>query len=95
MPCEISELYAVSSIIAKQYGISKNFVARCRDGEVYASSMLDLGPGLREVEPLAYLAKMWFGIVGWSAVKFDRIVRRCVALAIENRGDRVAVLYSL
>lgn len=95
VPCDVSELYVVSSIIARQCGLRRNFVVKCRDGRVFTSNLFDLGPGLKEVEPLAYIIKLWFGIAGWSGVKLDHVIRRCVALAIEDRRSRVTVLYSL
>ncbi len=95
IPCDVVELHVVSRVVARQYGIRRNAIAKCRSGEVYATNLLDVGTYGSECEVVSYLIKIAFGIRSWDATKLDHVVKRCTALGVEDHGDRVTVLYSL
>ncbi|NPA96498.1 MAG: hypothetical protein GXO32_02710 [Crenarchaeota archaeon] len=95
VPCDVREMYVVSRIVAKQYGISRNAIVLCSDGEAYATSALDIGTYGDECEVVSYLIKVAFGVRSWDATKLDHIVKRCTALGVEDHVDKVTILYSL
>jgi len=94
MPCEVAELAVLASIVAPQYGLSINAFARCVDGRVLAVRGLDVGYRAECSEATSYVIKLGFGISGSSARKLDLVVKRCSALDVERRGERIVVLYS-
>ena len=95
VPCDVVELYVVSKVIASQYGLQRNALFLCREGDVYATNLLNVGSYGVECETLSYLIKIAFGIRSWDATKLDHIVKRCTALGVEDHFDKVTILYSL